>query len=100
MCRGSKGRWNLGASSRFNRSATRRQLSPSTIQCSITISREGLERIGRFLAFSCLIPSNPRSLGRRDMNEIAADYVRLIREAQPHGSLYPVWTLCSGSHRL
>ncbi len=30
-------------------------------------------------------PNIPRSLPPRDMNEIAADYVRLIREAQPHG---------------
>jgi thioesterase domain-containing protein len=30
-------------------------------------------------------PNNPSSLARRDMNEIVADYVRLIREARPHG---------------
>ncbi|MGH6793907.1 MAG: phosphopantetheine-binding protein, partial [Methylocella sp.] len=38
-----------------------------------------------FLGIQLFDPSNPRSLTRRDMNEIAADYVRLIREARPHG---------------
>lgn len=38
-----------------------------------------------FLGVQLFDPSNPRSLPRRDMEEIAADYVRLIREARPHG---------------
>jgi thioesterase domain-containing protein/acyl carrier protein len=46
-----------------------------------------------FLGVQLFDPSNPRSLARRDMNEIAADYVRLIREAQPHGP-YILFGLC------
>jgi thioesterase domain-containing protein/acyl carrier protein len=38
-----------------------------------------------FLGVQLFDPSNPRPLPRRDMEEIAADYVRLIREARPHG---------------
>jgi thioesterase domain-containing protein/acyl carrier protein len=46
-----------------------------------------------FLGVQLFDPGNPRSLARRDMNEIAADYVRLIREAQPHGP-YILFGLC------
>jgi Phosphopantetheine attachment site/Thioesterase domain len=45
--------------------------------------RIGMDR--PFLCVQLFDPSVPRSLPRRDMNEIAADYVRLIREAQPRG---------------
>ena len=38
-----------------------------------------------FLGVLQFDPNNPRSLACRDMDEIAADYVRLIREARPHG---------------
>jgi thioesterase domain-containing protein/acyl carrier protein len=46
-----------------------------------------------FLGVQLFDPSNPRSLARCDMNEIAAEYVRLIREAQPHGP-YILFGLC------
>jgi thioesterase domain-containing protein/acyl carrier protein len=46
-----------------------------------------------FLGVQLYDPSIPRSLPPRDMNEIAADYVRLIREAQPHGP-YILFGLC------
>ncbi len=46
-----------------------------------------------FLGFQLFDPSNPRSLTHRNMNEIAADYVRLIREARPHGP-YILFGLC------
>ncbi|MFZ0495421.1 MAG: condensation domain-containing protein [Methylocella sp.] len=46
-----------------------------------------------FLGVRLVDPSTPRSLTYRDMNEIAADYVRLIREAQPHGP-YVLFGLC------
>lgn len=46
-----------------------------------------------FLGVQLFDPSNPRSLPRRDMNEIAADYVRLIRQARPHGP-YILFGLC------
>ena len=38
-----------------------------------------------FLGVQLFDPSNPRELSRRDMEEIAADYVGLIHEARPHG---------------
>ncbi|MGH6839388.1 MAG: condensation domain-containing protein [Methylocella sp.] len=38
-----------------------------------------------FLGVLQFDPNNPRSLACRDMEEIVADYVRLIREARPHG---------------
>ena len=53
--------------------------------------RIGTER--PFLGVQLVDPSIPRSLPPRDMNEIAADYVRLIREAQPHGP-YILFGLC------
>ncbi|MGH6841022.1 MAG: condensation domain-containing protein, partial [Methylocella sp.] len=46
------------------------------------------QRIGTdrpFLGVQLFDPNNPRPLSYRDMNEIAADYARLIREARPHG---------------
>jgi thioesterase domain-containing protein len=46
-----------------------------------------------FLGVQLFDPSIPRSLPPRDMKEIAADYVRLIREAQPHGP-YILFGLC------
>jgi thioesterase domain-containing protein/acyl carrier protein len=53
--------------------------------------RIGMDR--PFLCVQLFEPSIPRSLPRRDMNEIAADYVRLIREAQPRGP-YILFGLC------
>lgn len=38
-----------------------------------------------FLGVLQFDPNNPRPLAYRDMDEIVADYVRLIREARPHG---------------
>ncbi|MGA7386201.1 MAG: thioesterase domain-containing protein, partial [Methylocella sp.] len=62
-----------------------------------TISYYNLaRRIGTdrpFFGVQLFDPSIPRSLPRRDMNEIAADYVRLIRAAQPHGP-YILFGLC------
>ncbi|MGI8568338.1 MAG: condensation domain-containing protein [Methylocella sp.] len=46
-----------------------------------------------FLGVQLFDPSNPRSLPRRNMNEIAADYVRLVREARSHGP-YILFGLC------
>ena len=46
-----------------------------------------------FLGVQLFDPSNPRELPRRDMEEIAADYVGLIREARPHGP-YILFGLC------
>jgi thioesterase domain-containing protein/acyl carrier protein len=46
-----------------------------------------------FLGVQLFDPGNARSLIRRNMNEIAADYVRLIREARPHGP-YVLFGLC------
>jgi thioesterase domain-containing protein/acyl carrier protein len=46
-----------------------------------------------FIGVRLLDPSIPRSLPPRDMYEIAADYVRLIREARPHGP-YVLFGLC------
>jgi thioesterase domain-containing protein/acyl carrier protein len=46
-----------------------------------------------FLGVQLYDPRVPRSLPPRDMNEIAADYVRLIREARPHGP-YILFGLC------
>ncbi|HEY8033380.1 MAG TPA: condensation domain-containing protein [Methylocella sp.] len=54
------------------------------------------QRIGTdrpFLGVQLFDPSNPRPLARRDMPEIAADYVRLIREARPRGP-YILFGLC------
>ena len=53
--------------------------------------RIGMDR--PFLGVQLFDPSIPRSLPPRDMKEIAADYVRLIREAQPHGP-YILFGLC------
>ena len=46
-----------------------------------------------FLGIQLFDPSNPQSLPRRELEEIASDYVRLIREAQPHGP-YILLGLC------
>ncbi len=46
-----------------------------------------------FFGIRLFDPSIPRSLPSRNMNEIAADYVRLIREARPHGP-YILLGLC------
>ena len=46
-----------------------------------------------FFGVQLFDPSIPRSLPPRDMREISADYVRLIREAQPHGP-YILCGLC------
>ena len=54
--------------------------------------RIGMDR--PFLCVQLFDPSIPRSLPPRDMNEIAADYVRLIREARPHGP-YILFGLCA-----
>jgi thioesterase domain-containing protein/acyl carrier protein len=54
------------------------------------------QRIGTdrpFLGVLLFDPDNPRSLAPRDINEIAADYVRLIREARPRGP-YILFGLC------
>jgi thioesterase domain-containing protein len=39
----------------------------------------------RFLAVQLFDPGNPQPLPSRSLEEITADYVHLIREAQPHG---------------
>ena len=52
------------------------------------IYRNLAQKIGvdrRFLGVQLFDPNNPRPLPSRSLNEIAADYVNLIREAQPHG---------------
>ncbi|MGH6937380.1 MAG: thioesterase domain-containing protein, partial [Methylocella sp.] len=46
-----------------------------------------------FLVVQPFDPGVPRSLPPADMNEIAADYVRLIRKARPHGP-YILFGLC------
>ena len=48
----------------------------------------------RFLGVQLFDPSNPRQLPSRGLEEIATDYVRLIREAQPHGP-YILFGLCT-----
>jgi amino acid adenylation domain-containing protein len=48
-----------------------------------------------FFAVQLFDPSNHRSLGRRTLEEITTDYVRLIREAQPNGP-YVLVGLCVG----
>jgi len=52
----------------------------------------GMDR--RFLGVQLFDPSNPRQLPRRSLEQIAADYVLLIREAQPHGP-YILFGLCT-----
>ncbi|HTV32050.1 MAG TPA: thioesterase domain-containing protein, partial [Methylocella sp.] len=47
----------------------------------------------RFLSVQLFDPTNPQPLPPRSLNEIAADYVRLIRKAQPHGP-YILLGLC------
>jgi thioesterase domain-containing protein/acyl carrier protein len=47
----------------------------------------------RFLGVQLFDPSNPRQLPSRGLEEIASDYVRLIREAQPRGP-YILFGLC------
>lgn len=47
----------------------------------------------RFLGVQLFDPSNPRQLPSRGLEEIATDYVRLIREAQPRGP-YILFGLC------
>ena len=54
------------------------------------------QRIGtdrRFLGVQLFDPSNPCPLPNRNLEEIASDYVRLIRKAQPHGP-YILFGLC------
>ena len=48
----------------------------------------------RFLGVQLFDPSNPRQLPSRGLEEIATDYVRLIRGAQPHGP-YILFGLCT-----
>jgi thioesterase domain-containing protein len=48
----------------------------------------------RFLGVQLFDPSNPRQLPSRSLEEIATDYVRLIREAQPQGP-YILFGLCT-----
>ncbi|MEJ0094336.1 MAG: condensation domain-containing protein [Methylocella sp.] len=56
------------------------------------LSRElGLDR--PFLGVQLFDPSIPRLLPPRGLSELAADYVRIIREAQPHGP-YILLGLC------
>jgi acyl carrier protein len=47
----------------------------------------------RFLGVQLFDPSDPRQLPSRDLEDIAGDYVRLIREAQPRGP-YILLGLC------
>lgn len=47
----------------------------------------------RFLGVQLFDPGNPRPLPSRGLEEIATDYVRLIREARPHGP-YILFGLC------
>ena len=54
------------------------------------------QRIGtdrRFLGVQLFDPSNPCPLPNRNLEEIASDYVRLIRKAQPLGP-YILFGLC------
>ncbi len=54
------------------------------------------QRIGtdrRFLAVQLFDPSHPAPLPSRSLEQITADYVQLIREAQPHGP-YILMGLC------
>ena len=53
--------------------------------------RIGTDR--KFIAVQLFDPSNPSPLPSRTLEEIAADYVGLIREARPHGP-YVVIGLC------
>jgi thioesterase domain-containing protein/acyl carrier protein len=48
----------------------------------------------RFLSVQLFDPSNPRQLPPRRLEEIASDYVGLIREAQSHGP-YILFGLCT-----
>jgi thioesterase domain-containing protein len=51
----------------------------------------GTER--RFIAVQLFDPANPQPLANHTLEEIIAQYVRLIREAQPHGP-YVLMGLC------
>ena len=52
----------------------------------------GTER--RFIAVQLFDPANPQPLSNHSLEEIIAEYVRLIREAQPHGP-YILIGLCA-----
>jgi thioesterase domain-containing protein/acyl carrier protein len=64
----------------------------NTMIYSTLARRIGTDR--PFLCVQLFDPGVPRSLPPRDMNEIAADHVHLIREAQPHGP-YILFGLCA-----